>query len=517
MPNTLLHAPRRAALSAAALLAAAVIAACCGSGPGAGGTDPAALVPASAPVYVEAVVRPDGAQAADADGALRRILRTTDPGAELVEMIDRAGRDKGLTWARDIEPWLGERVGAAMPSAGGGRSDGIVVAASTDDDAAGDALAKLIPGGRERGHRDVDVRVAPEGDHAGAVLEGALVLGSEAGVKAAIDASKDDALGETDRLEQARAAVDDERQGFLFIDTERALRASLGAAGDTAQQSIAPFLAAVAKALPTTIAAGIDAEPDALHVESAALGGTAKPAGGDGSAALAALPGDAWLGLGIGDLGASLANTLDAVGSSGGLTGVGLELALRQAGQRLGLDIRRDLLSWMGAAGVFAAGERRSDRRAGIVVTSKDPAATRRAIPKLRALARRDAGDRVRTLRAAGVDEGFVVRGSGDETDVYVVAAGDRFAITTGEGSLSQALRPSGRLGDAPALQAAASKLRGGVKASFFVDVQRARAMKPQAARGRHARRALRAIEAIAGGTLRDGDTTRGRAVATLR
>ena len=95
-------------------------------------------------------MRPDGAQAEDAEGALRRVLRTTDPGAELIAVIDRAGRDKASTWPRDIEPWLGERVGAAMPTAGGGREDGIVIAASTDDDAAGDALAKLIPGGRER-------------------------------------------------------------------------------------------------------------------------------------------------------------------------------------------------------------------------------------------------------------------------------------------------------------------------------------------------------------------------------
>ncbi len=515
MPSTLAPAPRRALATAAALLAAALGVAGCGSSSGAGGTDPASLVPASAPVYAEALVAPDDAQAADAQAALRRILRTNDPATAIVRSIDRAGRDRDVTYARDIQPWLGDRVGAAMLSAGGQRDDSLVVAASTDDGKAGDALGRLLPNSQGRSHRGVDFRVAD--GHAGVVLEGALVIGSERAVKAAIDASKDDSLGETDRLDKARAAVDDERQGFLFIDTSRLLRASLGSAGDTAAQSIAPFLDSITKVLPSTIAAALDAEPDALHVDSAALGGSSKAAPGDGSAALAALPGDAWLGIGVGDLGASLSATLDAVASSGGLGGVGLELLLRQAGQGIGLDIRRDLLAWMGGAAVFVSGEDKDSRRGGIVVMSKDPAATRRAVTRLRTLAERDSGSDVRALTAAGVDEGFVVHRHGGEPDVSVAAAGDRFVLAFGSGALGDALRPSSRLGDSAKLRDAAAELRGDVKPSFFVDLARVRDMKDSDSGGRHAKRAAEAFDALVGGTKRDGDTTRGRAVITLR
>src|SRR5215207_5049486 len=155
MPATALRAPRRAVVSAATLLAAAVGAAGCGSTSGAGDTDPASLVPAAAPIYVEALARPGDAQGGDAQAALRKVLGTSDPGARLVELIDRAGREHGVTWARDIDPWLGERVGAAMLSVGGEHDDGVVVAASTDDDKARDALAKLIPDAEQRSHRDV--------------------------------------------------------------------------------------------------------------------------------------------------------------------------------------------------------------------------------------------------------------------------------------------------------------------------------------------------------------------------
>ena len=520
MPPTAVLGPRRALASAVTVLAAAVAAAGCGSSSGAGETDPASLVPAGAPIYVEALVRPGDAQAGDAQAALRKVLGTNDPGARLVELIDRAGRERGVTWARDIDPWLGERVGAAMLSTGGERDDGVVVAASSDDDKAADALAKLISDAEERTYKDVDYRYAAKDKSAGAMLGGAVVIGSEPGLKAAIDASKGDSLGESDRLDEARAAVDDQRLGFLFVDTERLLRASLGAAGAGAQQSFAPFLDSLAQALPRTVAAGLDADPDALRVESAALGGSQGGPRADGSAALAALPDDAWLGIGIGDLGASLDHALEQVSAAGGLGGVGLQALLAQVEQSIGLDIRRDLLDWMGGAGIFAAGTSKDGVGGGLIVASKDPAATRRAIGRLETLARRDAGSDVARLDAAGVDEGFVIRATGDDPDMYVAAAGDRFVVAAGRQALSDAIRPGGTLASSPALRDAAAKLGDDVKPSFFVDVQRMQRLlesRSSSDRGK-AKLApfLDGFGAVAGGTRRDGDTTRGRAVATL-
>ncbi len=520
MPPTALLAPRRRLASAATVLAAAVGVAGCGSSSGAGDTDPASLVPAGAPIYVEGLVRPGDAQAGDAEAALRKLLRTNDPGARLVELIDRAGREHGVTWARDIDPWLGERVGAAMLSAGGDRGDGVVVATSSDDDKAADALAKLISDADERTYRDVAYRYARKDRSAGAVVDGAVVIGTEPGLKAAIDAAKGSSLGESDRLDKARASVDDQRLGFLFVDTERLLRAALGAAGPGAQQSFAPFLDSLAQALPSTVAAGLDADPDALRVDSAALGGQQGGPRADGSAALAALPDDAWLGIGIGDLGASLNHALEQISSAGGLGGVGLQALLGQVEQSVGLDIRRDLLDWMGGAGIFAAGTSKDSAGGGLIVTSKDPSATRRAVGRLEALARRDAAADVARLDAAGVDEGFVIRGTGDDRDTYVAAAGDRFVVAAGRPALSDAISPGGTLGSSPALRDAAAKLGDDVKPSFFVDVERmTRLLASRSSSDRGFAKAAPLLEAfgvVAGGTRRDGDTTRGRAVATL-
>src|ERR687885_1236136 len=81
-----------------------------------GGADPAALVPASAPLYAEAVVGGDAKEQSDARAALARILRTSDPRGELVRLFDRGN----VQFTRDVEPWLGDRVGAAALGVGGG-------------------------------------------------------------------------------------------------------------------------------------------------------------------------------------------------------------------------------------------------------------------------------------------------------------------------------------------------------------------------------------------------------------
>jgi hypothetical protein len=500
--------PRRllVALLAGLLLAAGAVAGCASSSSGGGGSDPAGLVPASAPLYAEAVLGGDSSEQADAQAALAKILRTTDPRGDLVKAFDRAH----VNFARDVEPWLGDRVGAAALSLGR-RGDKVVVAASRDDDAARAALGRLVPNAVARSYRGVDYRVDPRHGKAAAVVDGFVVLGSENGLKAAIDASKGSSLGESDSLKDARAKVRAERSAFVYVDVSGFLRSALGAAGSGAAQ-LAPFVEPVSLALPKTIAAALDAEPGMLRLDSAAFGnGGGFSSGASGADALAALPADAWLGVGVGEVGRTVNGFLDQVSAKGGIAGVGLQALLGQAQQRLGLDVRRDLLGWMGDAGLYVAGTTDADRRAALVVASKDPAATQRAVRALEPLARRS-GD-VTPLRVPGVDAGFAIsRGHGDE-QVLVAAAGDRFVVALGRRALTEALASGGaRLGDSSAFRAAADKLGGGVKPSFFVDVR-----KIGGKTHGELREYLGAFDAVIGGARRDGDETRGAAVATLR
>jgi hypothetical protein len=518
MPTSAPRAPRRlVALAVAALAAAAAIAGCASSS-GAGGTDPAGLVPASAPVYLEAVVHPAGDEAAEARAAMAKILRTSDPAGKLVAAFD--GHSGDVQFARDIEPWLGDRVGASLLSVSGDRPDSVVVAASTDDGKAQEAIDRILAGGDKQTYRDVDYTYDAHERSAAAVVGGAVVIGTEAGVKAAVDASKGSSLAESDALEKARETVSQERSGFAYLDVGRLLRQAVGAAGDGAAQA-APFLDPIANVLPKTVAAALDAEPDLLRFDTAAFGQPASTrADKSGADALAALPADAWLGAGAGDVGQTLTKLLDGIVQGGGIGGIGIEALLRQMQQSTGLDIRRDLLAWMGDAGVFLSGTTRDDAGGALVVSSKDRAATQATVRKLRTLL--GAGREVRPLDVAGVDEGFIARGErGSGHDLHVAAAGDRFIVATSERALRQAMSPGDTLGSAPALTDAAAKLGGGVRPSFFLDVQRLVTLM-DAAQGsdRHAAKLkpyLEAFGVVVGGGRADGDITRGRAIATLK
>jgi Protein of unknown function (DUF3352) len=494
---------------------AVAVAGCASSGASGGSTDPAALVPASAPLYAEAVLAGDGREQADAQAALGRILRTSDPTGELVRLFDRGH----VRFARDVEPWLGDRVGAAVLGVGGRDADHVVVADSRDDGQAQAALGRILPGADRRAYRGVDYRVDTRRGFAAAVIDGTVVLGTENGLKAAVDASKGSSLAESDALKQARDKVRQERSAFLYVDVAGILRGALSAAGGQAAQ-LAPLVEPVAQALPKTIAAGLDAEPDLLRIDSTAFGGGAGSGPtASGADALAALPADAWLGVGVGDLGGRANAFLDRVASGGGLAAVGLQALLGQAQQTLGLDIRRDLLGWMGDAGLYLAGSTAADRRAAIVVASKDPAATARAVHGLERLAR-SRGD-VTPLDAPGVTEGFTVRGGGSGGELLVAATGDRFVLAVGRPAAARAaLTATGaRLGDAATFRAAAAKLSG-VRPSFFLDVQALARHGGEHGRGRDARRLredLGAFGAVIGGARRDGGDVRADAVVTLR
>src|SRR3954468_7887179 len=88
----------------------------CGSGASSGGSDPAKLVPADAAMYVEGVVRPDGDQGDAARSLASKLLQTGDPGKKIRSLIDDGLRKEspGTTFDKDIDPWLGDRIGVAL-------------------------------------------------------------------------------------------------------------------------------------------------------------------------------------------------------------------------------------------------------------------------------------------------------------------------------------------------------------------------------------------------------------------
>src|SRR6478672_8714047 len=161
---------RRSAVSLLSLFAVlALVFAGCGAGAGAGANaDPAEVLPAGAPLYLEAVVRPDGDQADHLHALLGKVMRTGDPGAKLEALVDQ-GIEKdshGATFAKDIKPWLGKRLGITVVPGRRGDTGYVMALALKDAGKAADFVAKQAQedGARKGSTGGVDYYVDPQ-DH----------------------------------------------------------------------------------------------------------------------------------------------------------------------------------------------------------------------------------------------------------------------------------------------------------------------------------------------------------------
>ncbi|HEY2282701.1 MAG TPA: DUF3352 domain-containing protein, partial [Solirubrobacteraceae bacterium] len=111
-----------ALLALTALVLVAGVFAGCGSG-GSTGTsaDPAGVVPSYAPVYVGAIVRPNGGLKTEALAAGHALTGQHNPYSRLVGVLQTPGSPT-LEFGRDIAPWLGENAGLFFTTLGSSKA-----------------------------------------------------------------------------------------------------------------------------------------------------------------------------------------------------------------------------------------------------------------------------------------------------------------------------------------------------------------------------------------------------------
>ena len=213
---------------------------------------------------------------------------------------------------------------------------------------------------------------------------------------------------------------------------------------------------------------------------------------------------------------------VQTVAGGGGLTGVGVNALLEQFKKQTSLDLRQDVLGWMGDAGVFVGGTTSADLGGALVIKTTDPAKTRRTMAVLERYARQSAGTKVSSLHGQGIDDGFTAQ---DPTGpaVHVALAGDRFVVAVGgKDVLAQAVSPAQQLGSAPAFTAAAGKLGNGLRPSLYLDFTQVTKLIESFAGAnpgfQKAKPYLDSFGAIVAGAKNEGSgVTRSRFVVTLR
>jgi hypothetical protein len=318
-----------------------------------------------------------------------------------------------------------------------------------------------------------------------------------------------------------RSKVAEDRIGLFYLDVQGLLRTVAQQASSDPQ--VGAVLGSFSSAAPKTIGAGLQAQPDALRIDAVSIG-TPKSAttGGSGADIVATLPGDSWLGFGVANLGQTLDRVLQTVAGSGGFTGVGVNALLEQFKKQTSLDLRKDVLGWMGDAGVFVGGTSGPDLGGALVLKTTDPAKTKRTMGVLEGFARQSSGTKITKLRGSGIDEGFAVEEK-DGPTVQIALAGDRFVVAVGgRDVLAKAISPGQQLGSSPAFTAAAGKLGNGLKPSFYLDFTQVtkliEAFAGTDADFQKAKPYLDTFGAIVAGAKDEGSgVTRARFVVTLR
>ena len=448
----------RAASLAALALSAALVAAC-GGGAAAGEGDPASAVPANAPFYVEAVVRPEGDVRENALDAAGKVLSTDDPSAKISELLDKALKEDGdttLDYERDIEPWLGERAGAwfAETTDEDGDAKGAVIIGTTDEEAAIAAVekARKSSGDRmtKRSHGGTDYQVDQDGEAVGAT-DGFLIAGPEAEFKRTLDTLNDGKpLADADRYTEGSESLEEDRLGHFYVDFQALVKLGFESEPNGAEQ-LRQFQQFVPFEKLGPLMGSFAADGDRLALDMSVDFSGAKSLGALGNLATGAstplvkeLPGDTWGAFGAPKYGESLRVTLDQF--AGALGGAALEGQLRE---RYGIDLNDDVLSWIGDIAFFVRGDTIADLDGGAVIQVTDEAKAATGFGKLVGLLQSEAGVDAKPIKIDGADAAFSISDAATPKPIVLARGNGKVVIAYGDDAAAEALSPADKLGDA--------------------------------------------------------------------
>ena len=432
------------AAAAAVVVVVALLASGAFSSAGSGG-DPAKAVPPSAAVYAYAELHPGGEAGTSVRHVLGHVLGDgDDPGPMLRSLADATLGRVGLSYDRDIAPWVGSRIGVFVTRFGP-RFEGAIVAAAEDDD-----LAR-----RTLGHTGKPW----------AVVDGVGVVGTAGAVRAARRAASSGiSLASSDRYTQATGP----RQSpvaLAFVDAAylvEALPASL--IGANRKRDLRLRFARI-EDKPTVIS--ITGDDDRIAVDFGNPPAPPDPSsptpvgGGQRGTSLLptrliyTLPAQSWLALDVPELGQRLFEALSPEVNPG-LPSDQLRALQRRFARATGLRPLEDIVTWIGSGALFAYGATPATLHAGVILESLDPGAARRTAVVLGRWLARQPGVRVRST-----PEGYAVSAPGLAAPVSVVVRGNRVAVVYGRGDPAGALDAPVKLGTVPAFRAAASRLGG--------------------------------------------------------
>lgn len=433
-----------------------------GGTPAAAGADPAQAIPADAPVYLEVAVRPEGDQGDNVQALLDRFLGDRS----LTELLDERLSEEGKSYAEDIEPWLGGRAGVGVFDLAADEPSFVVAVSVTDAEAAEAAIADTDD--TRRGPMVGDVQTYESADDAfGAVTEDyLLVTGAQATLEGAIGTVDTDGLADAERFKGAIEGLPSERLGALYVDTHAVK--DLAAADptlDPAGRQVLEQLLGDGEPITGALVAEEDAVRGEFRVSTDTLGPFGSLISGEAPELLKQLPGDSWAAFGYQDVGATVDALIETFGGA-----VGGAAIAAQFEQETGINLERDLTSWMGDLAVFVRGATLPELSGAIVVEAKDAGAAEAALPRLVDAARRN-GAPVQEASIDGAETAWTVPGVTPNGPLVLAYGNARVVLAIGELAAEDGLEASETIEDSGLYDAAKDAIDG-VEPSLVLDYE---------------------------------------------
>jgi hypothetical protein len=525
--STHAHKGRRLALSACTGALALGLAACGGGGDA--DPDPAQAVPASAPIYAQATLRPEGDLQTNVANLSKRLFGSSDAGALIQKQLTSSGTDDSQL-GDHLQEWVGSAAGIFATGITNNSPEGAVVFSVSDKDKAQGYFDADVKGETKKAYKDVDYYLqGTDATDAQAIVDQYYVSGSERGLKTVIDTLKGDdvdTIGDSKKYQDALAAVGDTKDALATVYVApQDLVDALARANGIPAATLTGLRQALAQA-GTSWGGKLGVSANAVAIDFAAMGvkqqaGASGPAG-SATKALEALPGDAWLGLGAGAIGQRLRLGIQQGLQLASAAGQDVSAQVSAVEQQLGISLDDDLLSWMGDAGLFASGTTIANIGGALVVQSSDPAKTKTAITKITRLLRQLSPDL--KIRAAtgiqGADSGIQITTPSFPFPIFAVVGGDRFVLGINQQAVEKGLSSSTTLGAGASYKQAKAAL-GGVEPQFFLDLAPVATLlrglglesDPSSAQ---LLSALQKVGSLSAGTKTDGTTVHEKIVLTL-
>lgn len=506
----------RILLTLTALLTASVVAVGCGSD-GGSSSAASAVAPAGSVMYGEATLKPEGDQKAAIDSLVEKFPGEGPAGERVRDLMEKAfaESDSGLSYKKDVEPWLGDEAAffVSRLDAAGDDGDGAFVVATDDEEKALAALDKGIDG-KKRDYKGTEYFTEDQG--AAGVVDGLVVLGTVPAFKAAVDVADDGrSLEDDEDFKKTLEDAPEDRLGYFYINSPALL--------ETLQQSPAGTQLGPLKGFfKEPLLATMNADESGVRFEATVSKSLAAgfPVVAEGADIAGQLPADSWLAMAQPDLGKTLDKYVDIFGAQLG----GRGNVEQQFESTTGLNLRDDVLSWMGDWGVFVRGTSVSELGGALIVETSDEEKSGRVIDTIARFASQsaDAGEQVGPLDLPGGGEGVTLRTPDVPQPIHLFQQDGKVVLAYGDDAAADAVSPGQSLADTADFAQAEDALGGDYNVSFYLAVEPILALVDSTGAGADAEWAqakpyLEPLGALVGGAQEDGDKLRSAFGVTVK